>query len=36
MIPIDNAFGLFTLPFVSYPLICTAVVALTLRLIRNL
>lgn len=36
MIPISDALSLFTLSFVSYPLICTAVVALTLRLLRSL
>lgn len=36
MIPISEALGVFTLPFVSYPLICTAVVVITIRLIRNL
>lgn len=36
MIPLSSAIELFTLPFISYPLICTAVVAITFRLIRNL
>lgn len=36
MIPITGAIDLFTVTRISYPLICTAVVVLTIRLIRNL
>lgn len=36
MIPLTAALSVFLLPFISFPLICTAVVCIAFRFIRNI